>query len=37
MGLRNEDGTLVHRKVLSPTFTKAVGLAYTLKYQIKVV
>jgi len=36
MGLVNEAGTLVHRKVLASTFSKAVGLAYTLKYEIKV-
>lgn len=37
MGLQNEVGTLVHRKVLASTFAKALGLAYTLKYEIKVV
>ena len=37
MGLVNEVGVLVHRKLLAATFAKASGLAYTLKYEIKVV
>ena len=37
MGLVNDAGILVHRKLLPSTFAKALGLAYTLKYEIKVV
>lgn len=37
MGLINDAGILVHRKLLPATFAKATGLAYTLKYEIKVV
>lgn len=37
MGLINDAGILVHRKLLPATFAKASGLAYTLKYEIKVV
>lgn len=37
MGLVNDAGVLVHRKLLAATFAKASGLAYTLKYEIKVV
>lgn len=37
IGLRDEAGNLVHRKVVSPTFNKAFGLQYTLRYQVKVV
>jgi hypothetical protein len=37
MGLLNEAGVLMHRKVLAPTFSKSAGLAYTLKYEIKVI
>jgi hypothetical protein len=37
IGLKLGDGTLVHRKVLSPSFAKASGLSYTLQYEIKVI
>ena len=37
MGLRNEAGTLVHRKIVTPAVGHVFGLAVTLRYQIKVV
>jgi phage-related tail fiber protein len=37
LGLKDEDGTLLHRKVISPSYDKASGLTYTLQYEIKVI
>jgi hypothetical protein len=36
VGLKNEDGVLVHRKVFDAGQTKVAGLAYRITYSVKV-